>query len=123
MTDINKAYMEFMEKLEQCEKESTAEVSKMSHVEQDLLHFLENETCDAVTMVLIAKALQENRRVRRHHKVCLEQIQSIRSNGTQKKKNLNKFEEKTYTYKSDIMSHIEHKPKRIKRCKEKNMEV
>jgi hypothetical protein len=119
MTDINKAYMEFMAKLDQCEKESVEEVSKMSRIEQDLLHFLENETCDAVTMVLIAKELQRNRRIRRYHKVCLEQVQSIRSNGTQKTKNLNKFEEKGYTYKSDIMSHIEHKPKRILRCKAK----
>lgn len=119
MTDINKAYMEFMDILEQCEKESAAEVGKMDRVEQDLLHFLENETCDAVTMVLIAKELQANRRGRRQHKVCLEQAQSIRMGGIQKRRNLTKFEEKGYTYKSDIMSHIEHKPKKLKRCHEK----
>lgn len=121
MTDINKAYIEFMAQLEQCEKECTQEVSKMSRIEQDLLHFLENENCDAVTMVLIAKALQENRRARRQHKIRFEQIQSIRSNGMQKnKRDLTKFEEKTYTYKSDIMTYIEHKPKTIIRCQEKN---
>ena len=119
MTDINKAYTEFMDMLEQCEKESAEAVGKMDRIEQDLLHFLENETCDAVTMVLIAKELQANRRGRRQHKVCLEQAQSIRMGGIQKRRNLTKFEEKGYTYKSDIMQYIEHKPKKLKRCYKK----
>ena len=119
MTNINKAYTEFMAQLEKCEKECTKGVSEASAIEQDLLHFLENENCDAVTMVMIAKKLQENRRARRQDKICLEQIQSIKSHGFRKKANLNKFEEKDYTYKSDIMSHISHKPKKIIRCKAK----
>lgn len=119
MTDINKAYAEFMTQFEKCEKECTKRVSEANAIEQDLLHFLEGETCDAVTMVMIAKKLQENRRERRQDKVCLEQIQSIKSHGLSKRVNLSKFEEKTYTYKSDVMSHISHKPKKIVRCKAK----
>ena len=123
MTDINEAYIEFMEKLEQCKKESKDEVHKRNMVEQDLLHFLENEACDAVTMILIAKSLQENRRTRRYHKVRLAQIQSINDCGLKQTKNLAKCGGEFYTFRTDIMSHIEHKPKKIRRCKEKTMEV
>ena len=70
---------------------------------------------------MIAKKLQENRRARRNDKVRLEQIQSIKSTIPilVNKKNLTSFEEKTYTYKSDVMSSISHKPKNIIRCKNK----
>lgn len=119
MTDINKLYIEFATKIDEIEKECRNSVAEYSSIEQDLLHFLENESCDAVTMVLIAKQLQQNRRSRRQDKIRLEQIQSIKSTipSLVKKKNLTSFEEKTYTYKSDIISTISHMPKIIVRCK------
>lgn len=119
MTDINKLYTEFATQIDQRAKECIAAVSKYDSIEQDLLHLLENESCDAVTMVMIAKQLQTNRKERRQHKICLEQIQSIKSSFPilMCKKNLKQFEEKTYTYKSDIVSKISHMPKKIHRCK------
>lgn len=125
MTDINKLYTEFAAQIDKRHKECAKSVEKYNNIEQDLLHFLENESCDAVTMVMIAKKLQENRRVRRQDKVCLEQIQSIKSTipSLVNKKNLTSFEEKTYTYKSNIMSDISHKPKTIVRCKCKGEKI
>ena len=119
MTDINKLYTEFATQIDKRAKECAKAVAEYNHIEQDLLHLLENESCDAVTMVMIAKQLQENRRARRMDKICLEQIQSIKSTipSLTNKKNLTAFEEKTYTYKSDIISKISHMPKKIVRCK------
>ena len=116
MTDINKLYIEFSEQINKRAKECVESVTNSDKIEQDLLHFLENESCDAVTMVMIAKKLQENRRSRRQDKICLEQIQSIHST-ILKRKDLSCFEKKTYTYKSDVMNDISHKPKVIVRCK------
>ena len=119
MTDVNKLYTEFAAKIDEICKECRSSVGEADAIEQDLLHFLESESCDAVTMVMIAKKLQENRRARRNDKVRLEQIQSIKSTIPilTSKKNLTSFEEKTYTYKSNVMSSISHKPKVIVRCK------
>ena len=119
MTDVNKLYIEFATQIDEICKECRKSVSEADGIEQDLLHFLENETCDAVTMVMIAKKLQENRRARRNDKIRLEQIQSIKSSIPilVNKKNLTSFENKTYTYKSDVMSSISHKPKTTLRCK------
>ena len=119
MTDVNKLYTEFATKIDEICKECRSSVGEADAIEQDLLHFLESESCDAVTMVMIAKKLQENRRARRNDKVRLEQIQSIKSTIPilTSKKNLTSFEEKTYTYKSNVMSSISHKPKVIVRCK------
>ena len=120
MTDINKLYTEFLTQLNAREKELRASISESDGIEQDLLHFLESESCDAVTMVMIAKQLQANRRERRQDKVCLEQIRSIKDSAASLKTpvNLTKFETKKYTFRSDVMSHISHKPKKLVRCKE-----
>lgn len=119
MTDINKLYTEFATQIDKRATECMASVAECDRIEQDLLHFLESESCDAVTMVMIAKKLQANRRDRRQDKICLEQIQSIKSTipSLVKKKNLTSFETKTYMYKSDVISQISHKPKNIVRCK------
>ena len=121
MTDVNKLYTDFFAQISQIRTECSKSVQEHDAVEQDLLHFLENETCDAVTMVIIAKKLQENRRARRYNKVRLEQIQSITHvfPSMANKRNLTRFEEKDYTYKSNVMSEITHKPKKITRCKSK----
>lgn len=123
MTDINVLYTEFAKEIDKRSKECRESVATCNQIEQDLLHFLENESCDAVTMVMIAKKIQKNRRERRQDKIRLEQIQSIKSTipSLVKRKNLTEFEEKTYTYKSDVMSEIPHKPKVIKRCKYKEI--
>lgn len=119
MTDVNKLYTEFATRIDEICKECRKSVSEADGIEQDLLHFLESESCDAVTMVMIAKKLQENRRSRRNDKVRLEQIQSIKSAIPilANKTNLTSFENKTYTYRSDIMRNISHKPKTTFRCK------
>lgn len=119
MTDVNKLYTEFAAKIDEICKECRQSVSEADGIEQDLLHFLENESCNAVTMVMIAKKLQENRRARRNDKIRLEQIQSIKSTIPilVKKKDLTSFENKTYTYKSNVMLSISHKPKVTVRCK------
>lgn len=121
MTDINKMYTEFATKLIERKKAYDNAISKFNSIEQDLLHLLENENCDAITMVEIAKKLQENRRERRQSKVCIDQINSIISGkwNLDKPRNLTKFEEKMYTYKSNIVESLKHKPKLITRCKNK----
>ena len=119
MTDINKLYTEFAAQIDKRHKELIEAVRESDLVEQDLLHFLESESCDAVTMVMIAKQLQANRRERRQDKVCLEQIQCIKSTipNLSTKRDLSAFETKHYTFKSDVMSKISHKPKKLVRCK------
>ena len=71
---------------------------------QDALHFLEIEQCDAVAMVKVAKKIKELRMKRRSIKIELEKLQSVTDSITQ---NVARFDNKTYTYKTETMQRIQ----------------
>ena len=77
---------------------------------QDALHFLENEQCDAVAMVKVAKKIKELRMKRRSIKIELEKLQSVTSSITV---GVARFDKKTYTYKTKTMQEI-HRTYRTK---------
>lgn len=109
---MNKVYelrQQFLIDLSKRRKELESQLSMYDTEQQDLLHFLENEIYDAVVMVKIAKQLKINRLTRRKIKVELEQLQSIRDSVGHK--DLKRFAEKTYEYKTDVLSSIAHKSK------------
>ena len=70
---------------------------------QDVMHCLENEKCDAVTMVKIAKRIKEVRQKRRKIKVELEKLQSACDLMTT---GFTKFDNKYYTYRTEIINDI-----------------
>jgi hypothetical protein len=78
--------------------------SEYSKQEQDLLHFLENEQCDAVAMVRVAKELKQVRQRLRMVKIELDQLSSIRDAGAKAK--IERMENKTYQYKTNALMHI-----------------
>lgn len=88
------------------QQELSRQLSDLSNKEQDILHFIENEKYDAVVMVKMAKQLKIVRKQRRELKVEYEQTQSLMSSLTSGK--LDSFENKGYTYKTNI---IEDRPK------------
>ena len=69
----------------------------------DAMHFLENEKYDAVAMVKIAKYLQTITRQRRKVKTEYEKLQSTTHAVT---KGADKFDSKTYTYRTTTMQNI-----------------
>jgi hypothetical protein len=72
----------------------------------DAEHFLENEKCDAIVLVKTAKLIKELRQKRRKVKIELEKIQSIRDSMT---KGMVRFDNKGYTYRTEIMNDITNK--------------
>ena len=105
---------QFIRDLTTRHKELFKQLSLYDNQEQDLLHFIENEKYDAVAMVKVAKQLKETRLARRAIKIELEQIQSMRDQLLQK--NHEKFAEKSYVYKTDVLSDITHRTKGMKVC-------
>lgn len=70
----------------------------------DVMHFLENEKYDAVTMVKLACQLRDLRKERRDVKVEIEQVQSLHN--TIKDNKLDRFAKKTYTYRTDVLKDL-----------------
>jgi isocitrate dehydrogenase len=105
---------QFLWDLAKRRKELSEQLSQYNNQEQDLLHFLENERYDAVVMVKVAKQLKDNRLSRRAIKVEIDQLNSMSSILT--KKNLLKFAEKDYEYRTNILSDTAHRTKGMKIC-------
>lgn len=112
MTQVVSMKEQFLCDLDKRCKELSVSLSKYDNEEQDLLHFIENERYDAVTMVKIAKQLKEIRVARRGIKVELQQIQSM--NDMLSRKNHEKFAKRAYEYKTDVLSDIAHRTKGMK---------
>lgn len=75
---------------------------------QDALHYLENEKCDAVNMVKIAKLIKELRHKRREVKVEREQVICLLN--SVRMKDIARYEQMTnYTYRTNVMDDIRHK--------------
>lgn len=102
MVHVTQMRQDFLKDLAKRNKELREQLSQYDMEEQDLLHFIENEKYDAVTMVKVTKLLKENRLARRQIKVELEQLQSVRDAIAHRK--LQKFAEKSYTYRTDVLS-------------------
>ena len=100
---------QFMNELVKRRNELSEQLSRYNNQEQDLLHFIENERYDAVVMVKVAKQLKDNRQARRAVKVEIDQVNSMMS--VLAKKNLSKFAEKTYEYRTDILLDTAHRTK------------
>lgn len=83
--------------------ELEVEQSKYDLMLSDAMHFLENEKCDAVSMVKTAKLIKELRQERRKIKVEMEKLQSTKDSMT---KGVAKFDKKTYTYRTEIINII-----------------
>ena len=102
-TQLKKAFVD----VEAYKKELTQKISDYDLQQQDLLHYLENETCDAVDLVKIAAKLKDIRKRRRASKVEQDKILSATSDFNNVKvhwnKDLSKFDGKTYTNKTDVM--------------------
>ena len=96
--DFNKYLKEIQDKYQ----ELSNQLSKIDGAQDDILHFLEFASYDAITMVKVTKKLKDIRNQRREIKNELAMIQKIHSRiGTTslvyKKPN-------TYTCKSDVLS-------------------
>ena len=102
--DTNEMFLQFRKEVRSRWYIASQNVTTYNSQEQDLLHFLENEKCDAVDMVKVAKELKSLRQRRRIAKIEMERCQSILSSID--KKDLKRFEEKTYTYKTDALVNI-----------------
>ena len=109
MLQVGQMKQQFLRDLAKRRTELYEQLSQYDNEEQDLLHFIENEKYDAVTMVKVAKLLKDNRLARRKIKVELEQLQSIRD--TVAHRNLQKFAEKPYTYRTDVLSNAVQRTK------------
>lgn len=93
--------------IEAYENELSQKLSNYDLQQQDLLHYLENEICDAVDLVKIATKLKSIRQQRRVCKVEQDKILSATSAFANIKvhwnRDLSKFEKKSYTNKTDIL--------------------
>jgi hypothetical protein len=69
----------------------------------DIVHFFENERCDAVTMAKAAKLLKEVTQDRRKTKTELEKLSSIIDTMTQ---GMVKFDQKRYKYRTAVIDNI-----------------
>ena len=98
---------EAFDNVEVYRKQLSTKVSEYDLQEQDLLHYIENEVCNAVDLVKIATKLKDIRKKRRVYKVELEKLQAVEAPFVGTKvawnKDLTKFANKTYTNKSDIL--------------------
>lgn len=103
MKSFEQMRKEFLKEANIRSKELQRILSSLDMALQDALHFLENEQCDAVAMVKVAKKIKELRMRRRIVKIELEKLQSVTSSITV---GVVRFDNKTYTYKTETMKRI-----------------
>lgn len=112
--EIQKQLAEIIKEIKSKEELLSNQISQYDLQEQDLLHCLEVENCDAVQLVKISSLLKDIRLKRREIKVEFDQIQSITSPWKQHMKgiatrDLDSFAKKTYTYKTNAVYDIAHR--------------
>lgn len=91
--------------------ELSKQLSKVDSEQDDILHFLELETYDAITMMKITKKLREVRERRREIKNELSIIQTIHCRIG--KSNVSGKTPSVYTFKTDVLYNISNKKKII----------
>lgn len=99
----------FLKEINARHTELSAKISEYDLILQDALHFLENEKCDAIAMVQVAKKIKEIRKARRKAKTEFEKLQSVKDSMT---KGVVKFDKKTYAYRTTVISTIKRTHKK-----------
>lgn len=94
---------EFLQKAKVRRRELELEQSKYDLMVTDIVHFLENEDCDAIAMVKAAKLIKEVTRDRRKTKSELEKLSSVMDTMT---KGMVKFDQKKYKYRTTVIDNI-----------------
>lgn len=100
----------------------SAQISHYDLQIQDLLHYMENEPCDAVDLVRIAVQLKNIQQQRRVCKIECDKLRSIYDSFQGKNvtklldQDLTKFEKKTYTDKTTVINDmaLSHKNNKTK---------
>ena len=103
-------YNTFTKEIQKRGAELNAILSKYDLEISDLLHYLENEKCDAVQMVLVAKKLKEIRIKRREVKTEIYQIQAL-NDRLKNERHLKSVGMHTYKYKTDAVKGISDRRK------------
>ena len=107
MDNIKELRKDFLKQAGMRRQELNKELSQYDLSIQDALHYLENEKCDAVSMVKTAKLIKELRHKRREVKIEREQIICLLS--SVRMKDIARFEQRTdYTYRTKVMDDIRH---------------
>ena len=96
-------YNSYVEKMYKKQTELVSELSKVDKEQEDILHFIELEKYNAATMMKVTKKLKEVRAKRRVIKDELGEVQAICS---RIKPYNRKEEERTCTYKSEILKGV-----------------
>lgn len=103
ITDFN----EYASKIQKRYKELNEELSEVDLEQQDILHYLENEKCSAVTMVKITKKLKDLREKRRVIKNELTVVSVVYARVGGSSKLLKEPDIPTeYNYRTEIMKEI-----------------
>ena len=108
MADVKELERSFITQMKARKEELSFEISRCDLAITDIMHYLENEKCDAIALVKASKKLKEIRQKRRVVKIEREQVlcllRSISSS------NIAKYEKRTsYTYRTNVMDDIRHK--------------
>ena len=102
IAEYNQYLATIKSKFQECNKR----LSEIDLKEQDLLHFLEFEKCDAITMMKVVKKLKEVRAKRREIKDEFDKINAVYTRLCNLK-NLKESEiTKHYNYKTSIISEL-----------------
>lgn len=98
-----KEFNDFLEEMNKHRKEISALYSKLDLQRQDLLHFLELEKYDAVTMMRISKKIVEISKKRREAKYKLSELDAIISRMKSPLKDRKEIVKDKSKYKTDIL--------------------
>lgn len=111
MDNIKDLRKSFLKQAQARKVELTDQLSQCDLATQDALHYLENEKCDAVSMVKTAKLLKELRTERRQVKMELDQVTCLLASVGNK--DILKFEKVTkYHYRTKLMDDIRKRNRR-----------
>lgn len=98
-----KEFNDFLEEMNKHRKEISALYSKLDLQRQDLLHFLELEKYDAVTIMRISKKIVEISKKRREAKYKLSELDAIISRMKSPLKDREKIVKDKSKYKTNIL--------------------
>ena len=108
MSNIKDLRKDFLKQARLRQKELTVELSQCDLAISDIMHALENETCDAVIMVKAAKRIKELRKQRRQIKVEWEQANVLYQ--SMRDKDISHCEiNPGYKYRTNVMDDIRYK--------------
>lgn len=105
--DYIRDFNKYCQHIDKRYKELTEEMSKVDQEQDDILHFLELDTYDAVTMMKVTKRLKEVRARRREIKNEFTMVQAVHSRIG--KPTLTNTVPKKYNYKTAVLKDISDK--------------